>query len=92
MIDAEGQDYAVLQSVDLRGLGVLLVIVEHSRLTEEETRAAHALLNDAGYDVSVLGGNTVAMSRQANDLAPTMRLAWALARSHETAADSAYDA
>ena len=92
MIDAEGHDYAVLQSVNLRGLGVLLVIVEHSQLTEEETRAAHALLKDAGYDVLVLGGNTVAMSRQAKDLAPTMRLAWALARSHETATDSAYDA
>ena len=78
LIDAEGQDYRILRSVDLERLGVLLVLFEHSQLSADETLAAHSLLRTAGYDTLTLGGNTVAMSRRAMETAPVRKRAWKL--------------
>lgn len=50
VIDAEGRDFEILRTLDLKQFRPTLLMFEHQHLAENDKRAAYALVQSAGYD------------------------------------------
>jgi FkbM family methyltransferase len=59
-VDAEGQDLAILRTLDFRRWKPLALLVEHALLSEAERGELDALLADAGYAVEDSGRDYLA--------------------------------
>ncbi|GAB4561168.1 MAG: hypothetical protein Tsb0020_08460 [Haliangiales bacterium] len=64
-IDTEGHDLRVLESLDLVAFAPVVVLVEHKHLSPRDRRALKRRLRRARYRVRRVGGDLLAVHRQA---------------------------
>ncbi len=64
-IDTEGHDLRVIESLDLVAFAPVVVFVEHKHLSPHDRRALKRLLRRARYRVRRVGGDFLAVHRQA---------------------------
>ena len=64
LIDVEGYDYEVLKQVDLRLLGVKVIIFENVHLSKGDRRAAERYLTNANMRVRRFNLDTIGVSRE----------------------------
>jgi hypothetical protein len=53
-IDAEGQDWIILQQFDFNVVRPKIVVFEHKHLNKEEQQAARNMMQNAGYQVKAM--------------------------------------
>lgn len=79
-IDAEGYDYEVLRTVELRRYAPALVLYERMHLSPQDQTAGLKQLHDAGYQTHDDPVDTVAVSRDALARHPRLARTWARIR------------
>jgi FkbM family methyltransferase len=76
-IDAEGYDYEILKTIDLRRHQPTVVLYEDMHLSEADYRASLAQLHEAGYFTHRDHADTFAVRRQALEEDAELMRAWA---------------
>ena len=62
-IDTEGHDYVILKQFDFNQIIPKIVLFEHAHLNNSDKSAARNLMEEAGYEVELLGADAFCLKR-----------------------------